>query len=322
MVDNIDLKTSTLNNNIQCSETRMQQTRAKLSEIDSKSSIWTDYKKYDTNNNGTLTDDNISETELFKLGQNFGIFSDGKINDIKQQEANDCWLLSSVKALEQTSAGGEAIKNAIDANHTGTSEDPYEVTIYNTLGEKQTIKITEEDLNEKGYSKGDFDMNLLEAATEKYFDSEGIAAEDKSQPDSSISGKSNNIDKYSPGYMLTGKTGTGLTTGEILEKNKEYYKPLTKDGVNEMLTDFANNQKSNTLTFSFKESSLLNKLFSSKNNPEQIPNHVYYVKDVIKDDNGKLSDILYVNPWDTSQVYHKSYDDFCKNIAQIEKFEL
>lgn len=195
MVDNVDLKASNLNNNIQYSEIRMQQTRAKLSEIDSKSSIWTDYKKYDTNNNGVLTDDNISETELFKLGQNFGIFSDGKINDIKQQEANDCWLLSGVKALEQTDKGKAAIKNAIDANHTGTSEDPYEVTIYNTLGVKQTIKITEDDLNEKGYSNGDFDMNLLEAATEKYFDSEGITAEDKSQPDRSISGKSNNIDK-------------------------------------------------------------------------------------------------------------------------------
>ena len=322
MVDNIDLKTSNSNNNIQYSDTKMQQTRAKLSEIDSKSSIWNDYKKYDANNNGTLSDDNISETELFKLGQNFGIFSDGKINDIKQQEANDCWLLSGAKALQQTDNGRAAIKNAIDANHTGTNEDPYEVTIYNTRGEQETIKITEEDLNRKGYSKGDFDMNLLEAATEKYFDAEGITAEDKSQPDRSISGKSNNIDKYSLGYMLTGKTGTGLTTGEILDKNKEYYKPLTKDSVNEMLTGFANNPKSNTLTFSFKESSLLNKLFSSKNNPAQIPNHNYYIKDIIKDSNGKLSDILYVNPWDTSQVYHKSYDDFCKNIAQIEKFEL
>ena len=321
-INPIETKSTTIDNNINVSDTKNDIPNNYTSELNQDSHIWNDYEKFGSSIDGSMFNKPISDKNLFGSETKQGNLSNGEIEDIKQQELTNCWLLSSTKSIAQTQVGKEAIKNAIDANHEGTANDPYQITIFNTKGEKQTISVTKTDLINKGYSTGDFDMNLIEAATEKYFDSEGITAEDKLFPERSISGKSNSVDKYSIGYMLTGKTGIGLTTEQIAEKNKAYYSPLTKEGVDEMIKNFSDNPDSTTLTCAFKKPSLIDKLFSSNNNASQIANHEYYIKEVITDDKGKPSKVLYVNPWDTSKVYQKSYENFCKNLAQIEGFTL
>ncbi len=315
----IDNNTTEIVKNIETEQSNIENKTSV--ETPENKNIWNNYEKFGISNDGSMFNKPISDKNLFGTEQQ-NVMSNGKIEDIKQQELTDCWLLSSTKALAQTDIGKEAIKNAIDANHEGTAKDPYQITIFNTRGEKQTINVTKSDLVDKGYSVGDLDMNLIEAAVEKYFDSEGITAEDKLFPDRSISGKSNNVDKYSIGYMLTGKTGKGLTTENIAPKNKEYYSPMTKEAFDEMIKNFADNPNSTTLTCAFKPPSFIAKLFSSNNNAAQIENHEYYIKEVIKDDKGNPSKILYVNSWDTTIVYEKSYNNFFKNLAQIQGFTL
>ena len=73
----------------QLSGDTLNRMNTKLSELDSKSSVWADYKKYDTNNNGSLADETFTNQTLYELGQSLGIVSDGEIQPTKQGDVGD-----------------------------------------------------------------------------------------------------------------------------------------------------------------------------------------------------------------------------------------
>ena len=118
---------------------------------------------------GSLADDidSLSNDSLTNLGQKLGIISDGTVGATKQSEqTGDCYLLSSLNALSETSWGKEAINNAIESDGQGG----YNVTFYNAEGEQEQINVTSDELaaTPEKYSSGDVDMKIIEVAAENF----------------------------------------------------------------------------------------------------------------------------------------------------------
>ncbi len=291
-------------------------TREQLSSLDKNSSLWDAYKHLDVNNNGTLADDNISEETLLEFGRKYGFVPDGTFDsNVKQGTAEDCWLISETKALEQTNWGKSAINEALDfKGHSGTEEDPYTLKIYNTEGEQIEIKVTNADLKEE-YSKGEIDMQILEAGIDKYLQSEVEAGRRSTIDNKALTGGIG-TGKYTMAYMLAGKEPQGLTSAEILEENKDTYKPLTKENAIETLSNRADNSEI-AMICAFKKPSFFKRLFGLKDKGQQIPEHGYTVTNVVKDESGKILTVSYVNPWNTGKEYTVSGENFLKNIAQL-----
>ena len=94
---------------------------------------------------------------------------DGKINNFKQGNKGDCWLLSSIKALSQIPKGAEIIKNSISQDSCGNVT----VTLNGAKDEGgNPIKITmsPDELYWSGFSlsTGDDDVVAIERAVDKY----------------------------------------------------------------------------------------------------------------------------------------------------------
>lgn len=302
-------------------DTQKSQIKSQLSGINSQSSIWENYKHLDANNNGSLADENISDDALYSMGQSLGIMPDGKIQETKQGEVNDCWLLSGTQALADTEWGAEAVNKAIDSNHTGSSDDPYIVTLTNSEGKKIQIPITAEDLNGYGkdkitYSKGDIDMNILEAGVAKYFTSEIEAGRLDKNIDDPIGGGIA-AGKYSVNYLLTGKEGQGLTTANIQPEYSQIYEKLSKDKFDQALNNYADNPDKIAMTCAFKKQNFFQKMLSGTSSAEQSPEHEYTITNIRRNTAGEITTISYKNPWDTSKEYTLPYETFCKRTAQI-----
>lgn len=297
------------------------QIKSQLSGINSQSSIWDNYKHLDTNNDGSLADEKISDDILYSTGQKLGIIPDSKIQETKQGQANDCWLLSGTQALSNTEWGSKAIEQALDTNHTGKTDDPYLVTLTNSEGKKIQVPVTSEDLSSYGkdkltYSEGDIDMNILEAGIAKYFTTEIKAGRLDKNIDDPIGGGVA-AGKYSINYLLIGKEGQGLTTARINPEYKDVYQKLTTDNLEEVLVNYADDTSKTAMTCAFKEPSFMQKLFNNTSKNEQMSNHEYIITNVKKNPAGEITTVSYKNPWDTSIEYTIPYETFQKRAAQI-----
>ncbi len=93
---------------------------------------------------------------------------DGEIDDFKQGESGDCWLLSGLSSLRSTSWGRNIIKNSIIMNQDNTIT----VLLKGSSVNQKEFKITEDELqiaeNSSKYSSGDLDVLAMELAVEKY----------------------------------------------------------------------------------------------------------------------------------------------------------
>lgn len=91
---------------------------------------------------------------------------DGQISATKQGTLGDCWLLSSVNALNSTQQGKELIKEILNYDENGVS--------VNLKGLEKAYYFTNEQLkqaqNSGEYSNGDLDMNAIELAVQSAFD--------------------------------------------------------------------------------------------------------------------------------------------------------
>lgn len=305
----------------QLSSDTLNRINTRLSEIDSKSNVWSEYKKYDTNNNGSLSDETFTNQTLYELGQSLGIVSDGEIQPTKQGDVGDCWLLGGVNGLAQTDWGKEAISEAIDGNHAGTAEDPYTVTLYDSEGNKKSIQVTNEDienygLDDKKYSSGDIDMNLLEAAVNKYFQEEIEAGRlDRNINDPMEGNIGTGV--YSTNYLLTGRTGQGITKVDILPENANIYSKMTDDNLLDALNTFADNPSNVSMTCGFKERSWFQKTFGTTSAGEQSTNHAYTITNVNKNPAGEIISISYTNPWDSGKEYTVPYKTFCDRVIDL-----
>ena len=122
------------------------------------------------------------------------IAPNGKIDgDFKQGPMNDCWLLSSIKAISETQKGSEILNNSIKVNDDGS------VTV-NLKGPDKTYTYSKEDLSRNSHlSTGDMDVRALEMAVNTFVTEEGALS----------SNKEVDINYNNPYYayeILTGKT--------------------------------------------------------------------------------------------------------------------
>ena len=247
---------------------------------------------------------------------------DGKIDDSIQRDIGNCWLLSDAKALQNTDFGEQAIKDAIDYDHDGSEIDPFEVVIYNSFGEKQTIKVTNSDMEKylntnKKYSKGDGDTRLLEAAVAKYFVQEIEAGRMKDRSaDDPLEGSP--FGKYSLNYMLTGKLPHGLTSYEIKPENAELFDKLTEEGVDEIMNKYADNPRNMAMSVAFKDRTLFEKLFGNTSREQQDSKHAFTILGVSKNDNGDIVSVTYSNPHNSSVKHNIPYEKFKKIVVQME----
>ena len=259
-----------------------------------------------------------------------GILPDGEIGGIQQGEIGDCWLLGDVVSLSLTKQGKEFIKNAIDYNHLGTSDDPYMVYLINTEGKKIQISLTEEELQNykrKKYSNGDIDMKILEVAIEKYFDSERARGIEFANNEELLDGGIPNVGKYSVTWMLTGRSGKGFTSSTIRDEFKDSFSPLTKDTVTTAIENYANNPSNIAFTCAFSDTSVEKKsskpsLFRFLSDEPLIENHCYTVSGVIKNCNGNIELVRCLNPHDTHKEILIPYEKFLSSVAQISYVEL
>lgn len=270
-----------------------------------------------------VTNNNTSSGSVFEGYFDKSNQYDSKIDPSQQQEINDCWLLSDAKSLSETEFGAQAIKDAIDHEHAGSEIDPYEVTIYNSFGEKQTIEVTKSDMEKylgndgMNYSKGDGDTRLLEAATAKYFVQEIEAGRMTGRDvDDPLNGSPFGV--YSTSYMLTGKMPHGLTTVDIAPENAPYFDNMTRENMNQVMNQYADNPSNMAMTVSFKDRTFFQKLFGTISKEQQEPEHSYSITGVNRDNKGNIVSVTYSNPHNSSVEYTISYNRFQKIVTQID----
>ncbi len=295
--------------------------KTKASEISSssESSIWNEYKQFDVNGNGSLTDDIdlLSNDSLTSLGQKLGIISDGTIGATKQSEqTGDCYLLSSLNALSETSWGKEAIDNAIKSDGQGG----YNVTFYNADGELEQITVSSDELsaNPEKYSSCDVDIKIIEVAAEKFYaahaDEEAYSFKNADNPltEGLMEGKT------SLAYMLTGSEGHVLQLKSV-KIDKRIPKSalasdrdkLTNDSLTEALLNIASSSDQYASMCSFKKPGLFDQIFG---NPNIVADHGYSISSVLQNSSGGIEAVVLKNPWDSSKEIIMPFNDFKSRI--------
>lgn len=91
----------------------------------------------------------------------------GKIEDSKQGNTGDCWLLSSVNALSYSDKGKQIIKNALEYDENGTTVHLKGVGDYYVSNDELQEAEKAKKLNSTLYTNGDDDMLVFELAVEK-----------------------------------------------------------------------------------------------------------------------------------------------------------
>ncbi len=295
--------------------------KSKASEITSSSdaSIWNEYKQFDVNGNGSIADDidAMSNSDLTSLGQKLGILSDGAIGATKQSEqTGDCYLLSSLNAMSETSWGRQAINDAIEPDGSGG----YNVEFYNADGEKETVHVTSDELsaNPEKYSSGDVDMNIIEVAAEKFYaahaDEEAYSFKNADNPltEGLMEGKT------SLAYMLTGSEGHVLQLKSV-KIDKRIPKSalasdrdkLTNDSLTEALLNIASSSDQYASMCSFKKPGLFDQIFG---NPNIVADHGYSISSVLQNSSGGIEAVVLKNPWDSSKEIIMPFNDFKSRI--------
>ena len=294
--------------------------KTKASEISSSSeaSIWNEYKQFDVNGNGSLADDidSLSNDSLTNLGQKLGIISDGTVGATKQSEqTGDCYLLSSLNALSETSWGKEAINNAIESDGQGG----YNVTFYNAEGEQEQINVTSDELaaTPEKYSSGDVDMKIIEVAAEKFYaahaDEDAYSFKNKDNPltDGLMEGKT------SLAYMLTGSEGHVLQSSKLDERIPDSAlasdrAKLTEASLTKALLDIASSSDQYASMCSFKKQGFFGQLFG---NSDVVADHGYSISSVLQNSSGGIEAVILKNPWDSSKEIIMPFDDFKSRIT-------
>ena len=226
----------------------------------------------------------------------------GEIDNYRQFK-NDCWLLSGVSALANTTEGKRIIKSSV-VNLKNLNK-----VVVNFKGVKQSITIPydviEAAKQSKNYVKGDDETLAIEIAAEHYKKLliEKNKANEKMGPNivngkNVMGGKDNPLTGgYSSDiiYMLTGKSAKTIYTGneklnnQILNEIKEINKAPDEHVV--------------TCNFRKRKNGLY-------------VNHAYAVKSL--DDKF----VTLINPHDTSKEEKIPFDDFFSNLKSITVLEL
>lgn len=204
--------------------------------------------------------------------------------------AGDCWLLAQMNSMAQTEWGKEAFKNAI------TKEDDGSFTVH-FKGINKDIKISQKEFEkaqkDSYYSNGDADALLLELATEKHFKETGL--NNGTIKGNSLAGED------SLQFLMTGVKGR-----EFTKKQKNY-----EQQVEMVLMAMAEDPEGNN--------GFSTTYISKDNSPDSTGDisHAVSVKGVIKNDKGKIKEVVILDSYKPNEPFTKSYGQF---INEMEVF--
>jgi len=271
------------------------------------------------------------ETDADEIGVN------GEIDErVQQGGTGDCWLITGVLALASTDAGRQIIKNSIQVNEDGS------VTVtFKGLGVSYTIsadEIKKYDTDNKlsdAYSNGDNDMLILELAVEKL---KKDIEKGKVKIDPKLGEEYTHISegsKTKAGAAIEGGFSaqliyflTGLTSESIYPKNLDncrterqeasiLAKGLSNDELFEILQNAYDNGNT-AMTFGlYGQRGIPN----SKHTAKTIDGRTFTLDFSVYNEwsghalvitNLTQDTITIVNPWDSSEEFTMTWDEFAK----------
>jgi len=232
---------------------------------------------------------------------------------VSLQQNNDCWLLSSLNALNTTKKGKEYIKEAIQVNDDGT----YAV---NLKGINKTYTITPQDLkdNKSLISHGDTDVKLVEIAVLRY-NRELIKtnqASDHEYDYTSFTGKESTEENplkgggtpYQALYYLTGKTSKVKTIPKYANTDKvEKGTYIQNDEVKKYLDNIMNNKGEYAACCFFT---------NNKKSEGITTQHAYAIKRVEK------NNVIITNPWNSALEFSISRKKFMQTLEDFTVCDL
>ena len=234
----------------------------------------------------------------------------GQIEYTEQGEVGDCWLLSQINAFSDTDFGKEALKNAIKVNDDGS----YSVVM---KGSDETFTFSKEELieavNSGKYAYGDADMVLLELAFERHYD----LALKKAKETMSEEELKSYLDEES---SIDG--GHGKYSDNPL-KNKDLYFLLSgnKNSVSEAcyfqeaLKLKAENPSNVAITIGSNYDIETGEEFDSEGG-----SHAYSIKEVHLDENGNITSVDLINPWQNDKIINIKGNDINKYIKKFNMY--
>lgn len=255
------------------------------------------------------------------------IEANGVLENSQQEDIGDCWLHSEVNAIKDTDFGKEAIKNAIQKNEDGS----YTVK-FKGVNKSYTFSSEEiqSKIDENKYSKGDLDYKLLEMGVEKLYDEEipkEIEKELKINKELSKDGfkeaaqtsahriaelmdkRDHKIKSIEGGAGSIRISDKGNELAFLLGADCEQTSIDSPSGIESALTAKAKSSNEVGINFSSYYDIEKREPFN-KNLPEADIGHEYSVKDVKLDENGKISQIDVINPWDNSKTIPITLEEF------------
>ena len=225
----------------------------------------------------------------------------GKIDEFKQGDKNDCWLLASIKAISEHPDGAKIIKDAIKQNPNGD-------VIVELKGVGISYPITKEEIlaakTTGKYATGDDDVLAIELAFEKY----RIHIVD--------SGKATGKNPFSPNYMQYYYPSNPLESGF----SKNAIEILTGKKAKRIAPLVDKNLILNDTKIEFKKygEEVLKPYILDKNNvvvaalqTKEDSAHAYYVKGMIDDK------VVLIDPYNSSKEVVMPKDEFFSKVKDF-----
>jgi len=283
--------------------------RVKFSAVDAPGKI-DDYKKqtiYNKDNSKVVTTNTVGRTitetisnneEIISKTENLKYKSDAKIDNTKQSNVGDCWILAGMNALRTIDAGAEAIKGAIQHNPDNSITIKLKGVNKEYTYTPEQIAAHEYTNRNKHFSFGDIDMNLIEMAItdyrKEYIASNPEEAKKGKTAKASVSDPSNGGYLEEAIYYLTGKNSNIQTDKS---KIKQFLNSKTKE----------ENRYALTFEFSKKDETI--------NNGSIVAQHAYSVSRVTEDT------VYIVNTWDSSKEIAYPKEKFMDNCLRMAFFD-
>lgn len=253
----------------------------------------TDYNDDNNDNYFDNNDNNVKKDTKKLIADDSTVKIDEEIGQFKQSKTvGDCWLVSSIKALSETTKGAQAIKDDI-------SKDPQtgNVTVKLKTGDSYTFTPEEISNAKSRLSTGDDDVRVLEMAVEKHRKNK---IEECKRTGKKYYGNGTeeqplyNGDPQDAVTLLAGRLSQELDSSKNNNESELMAKP-TRDTYLDMIEKYPD-KYSAVITF--------NKNDSSKN---IVTDHLYTI-DHVDGDN-----IMLVNPWNSSEKTLISRDELLSN---------
>ena len=278
---------------------------------------------------------NDTGKEIYFDGQ--VITANGKIDGVRQSETlGDCWLLSSMNAMADTDFGAEAIRNAVGKNGIIQNDDGSYTIKIDRIDEEYTFSRDEiqSAIESNKYSQGDLDVLLFEMAFEKHYDA-ALTMLDKADIKAGRNTTSStriNSDGTRQSSIDGGLSGNNYTDVKDF-RNKDIISIMTGST---HLYAYTPNEKENVLKLKSEHPREIAATFSSaysielgengtavvsnfdKESNNNFETHAYELKRVEKDENGKITNIIVVNPWNNEEEIPLSEEEFYKYCIDID----